>query len=447
MKNYKKYINIDKIKNLKEKISDFIKNKIDKRQKICIIAGIFLSILSIVFSESIFIKENSIKRNTYGGQNLEYSLKVKGIGRGEEEIKFTVSSRRYTTNEAGLKFDELFLKLPEYILGDNKSFDEIRSNLKLISYFSNEGIYADYLFKLDTSYKDDLYEKYRNVFLLDGKINNDILDEDDEIKGTLKIIFSCLTKDNSNIRYQSNPYILPLTIKHKILNQSEILLSNLKKQISAIDIDTITSPILSLPNQIKDTDIKISYIEKQNYTFLIIIAFSILIAILLPLNDKSKKNDAFKKRLKILQNEYYSFVTKIAIYIGAGETIKNALTRINKLSKNSLIKNESPLNKELEISIRKMDNGVSEDIALSDLSNRIGLRQYTKLFNILEQNRKNGSNDVRIALVGELSDAFKERKLSAKILGEEAQTKLIFPLIMMLGIILVIIMVPAITGI
>lgn len=442
-----KFLNTEKFKNIKEKLIFFIKNKIDKRQKLCILAGIFLSVLSILFNESIFIKDTSIKRNSYGGQNTEYSLRVKGIGNDEEEIKFTVSSRRYTAKEADEKFDELFLKLPELILEDNLSFDEIRSNLKLIGYFNKEGIYADYLFKLDSTYKDEIYEKYRNVFLLDGKINNEILDESDEIKGTLKIIFSCFTKDNNNIRYQSNPYIIPITIKPKILNQNEILLSSLIRQISIADIDTITSPILSLPKQINNTDIKISYKEKQNFTFLIILALSIIIAILLPLNDKSKKNDENKKRLKILQNEYYSFVTKIAIYVGAGETIKNALIRINTLSKYSTNKIESPLSKELEISIRKMDNGISEDIALSDLSNRIGLRQYTKLFNILEQNRKNGSNDVRIALNNELSDAFKERKLNAKILGEEAQTKLIFPLIMMLGIVLVIIMVPAITGI
>ena len=442
-----KYLNTKKFKNIKEKLIFFIKNKIDKRQKLCILAGIFLSVLSILFNESIFIKDTSIKRNSYGGQNTEYSLRVKGIGNDEEEIKFTVSSRRYTAKEADEKFNELFLKLPELILEDNLSFDEIRSNLKLIGYFNEEGIYADYLFKLDSTYKDEIYEKYRNVFLLDGKINNEILDESDEIKGTLKIIFSCFTKDNNNIRYQSNPYIIPITIKPKILNQNEILLSSLIRQISTADIDTITSPILSLPKQINNTDIKISYKEKQNFTFLIILALSIIITILLPLNDKSKKNDKKKKRLKILQNEYYSFVTKIAIYFGAGETIKNALIRINTLSKYSTNKIESPLSKELEISIRKMDNGISEDIALSDLSNRIGLRQYTKLFNILEQNRKNGSNDVRIALNNELSDAFKERKLNAKILGEEAQTKLIFPLIMMLGIVLVIIMVPAITGI
>ena len=43
----------------------------------------------------------------------------------------------------------------------------------------------------------------------------------------------------------------------------------------------------------------------------------------------------------------------------------------------------------------------------------------------------------------EVSDAFEERKNLAKKSGEEAGTKMLFPMMMMFGIIIVIIMVPA----
>ena len=436
---------LNKLKLSKYKLTKLISEKIDKKQKICLFVGIILSILSIIFNETIFVGKNEIMRNPYGNAGVEYTLEVKGLERANEEIKFNVSSRRYTKETADIEFDEIFLKLADYILLENSSYDEIRSNLNLIDYFSKEGIYADYLFKLDESYEEELYEKYRNIIQLNGIVNNEALNENEVISGNLKVIFSCFI-NNTDIRYSSDPYIIPLKIKSKILSTYERQKLNLIELIKKIDKDTIENQTIKLPDSLQDTGLKISYLEKPNYTFLLILFITILIAILLPLKEKSKKDDENKNRIKALTLEYYSFVTKLAIYIGAGETIKNALSRINNLYKFKMDKSDSYLNNELEVTLRKMNNGVNEETALSELSNRIGLRQYTKLFNILEQNRKNGSSDVKVALYNELNDAFKERKLNAKILGEEAQTKLIFPLIMMLGIVLIIIMVPAITG-
>ena len=430
---------------IKIKLAKFINEKIDKKQKICLLVGIVFSILSILFNETIFTSKNEIRRNPYGMGNTEYTLKVKGLDKTSDDITFNVSSRRYTKETANLKFNEIFLKLADYILLKNSSFDEIRSNLKLNNYFSKEGIYVDYLFKLDDTYEDDLYEKYRNILQLDGRVNNEALSESEVVTGKLKVIFSCFIND-SDIRYSSAPYIIPIKIKGKILSERERNKINLLELIKNIDRGTIENQTIKLPDTLAGTMLKISYLEKPNYTFLLLLFISILVAILLPLKDKSKKDEENKNRIRILTLEYYSFVTKLAIYISAGETVRNAFTRINRLYKTKVGESDNILNNELEITIRKMDNGVNEEIALSDLSNRIGLRQYTKLFNILEQNRKNGSSDVKIALYNELDDAFKERKLNAKILGEEAQTKLIFPLIMMLGIVLIIIMVPALTG-
>ena len=142
---------LNKLKLSKYKLTKLISDKIDKKQKICLFVGIILSILSIIFNETIFVGKNEIMRNPYGSAGVEYTLEVKGLEKANEEIKFNVSSRRYTKETADIEFDEIFLKLADYILLENSSYDEIRSNLNLIDYFSKEGIYADYLFKLDES--------------------------------------------------------------------------------------------------------------------------------------------------------------------------------------------------------------------------------------------------------------------------------------------------------
>ena len=72
-----------------------------------------------------------------------------------------------------------------------------------------------------------------------------------------------------------------------------------------------------------------------------------------------------------------------------------------------------------------------------------GLQQYMKLGSLLEQNRKNGSKNLRDTLKVEMAEAFEQRKHQARRLGEEAGTKLLLPLFMMLSIVMVMIAVPA----
>ena len=72
-----------------------------------------------------------------------------------------------------------------------------------------------------------------------------------------------------------------------------------------------------------------------------------------------------------------------------------------------------------------------------------GLQSYMKLGGLLEQNRKNGSKNLRNLLRTEMTDAFEQRKHQARRLGEEAGTKLLLPLFILLSVVMVMIAVPA----
>lgn len=68
---------------------------------------------------------------------------------------------------------------------------------------------------------------------------------------------------------------------------------------------------------------------------------------------------------------------------------------------------------------------------------------YNRLIRILIQNLRTGSRGICELLGQEATVALEERKALARKLGEEAGTKMLLPLIMMLGIVIAIIMVPA----
>ncbi len=61
----------------------------------------------------------------------------------------------------------------------------------------------------------------------------------------------------------------------------------------------------------------------------------------------------------------------------------------------------------------------------------------------LEQNRKNGSKNLRETLRLEMADAFEQRKHQAKRMGEKAGTKLLIPLFLLLAVVMAMITVPA----
>ena len=69
--------------------------------------------------------------------------------------------------------------------------------------------------------------------------------------------------------------------------------------------------------------------------------------------------------------------------------------------------------------------------------------QYMKFANLLVQNLRKGSNSILEALRREAGYALEDRKNMARKLGEEASTKLLLPMMLMLGIVMVLIIIPA----
>ena len=86
---------------------------------------------------------------------------------------------------------------------------------------------------------------------------------------------------------------------------------------------------------------------------------------------------------------------------------------------------------------------MAEGEAYRQFGRRGRLQPYLKLSGLLEQNRKAGTKNIRAIFQAEMADALEQRKNLARRLGEEAGTKLLLPLFLMLGIIMTMVMVPA----
>ena len=69
--------------------------------------------------------------------------------------------------------------------------------------------------------------------------------------------------------------------------------------------------------------------------------------------------------------------------------------------------------------------------------------EYKKCASLLSQNVQKGAGGMLAALNQEAVNAFEERKAVARKKGEEAQTRMLLPMIMMLVVVMILVMVPA----
>lgn len=146
------------------------------------------------------------------------------------------------------------------------------------------------------------------------------------------------------------------------------------------------------------------------------------------------------KRREQLLMEYPSFLARLTLLAGTGMPIRRIFVRLAGESR----KEDAPqIYQEVLKTVREMESGVTELNAYENFGQRCRLPQYKKCASLLSQNVRKGTGGLLGALNQEAENAFEERKALAKRKGEEAQTRLLLPMVMMLVVVMILVMVPA----
>ena len=146
-----------------------------------------------------------------------------------------------------------------------------------------------------------------------------------------------------------------------------------------------------------------------------------------------------KKRRRQLSIEFCEFLSVLILLINAGMNVYNGWERI------ALDKNKTGLfYDEVRNTYHEIISGKSEVEAYEDFAQRCKIPEITKFITIIIQNIKKGNEEMTIALRQQVSEGWSLRKNLAKVLGEEASTKLLLPMMLMFAGILLIVITPAI---
>lgn len=177
--------------------------------------------------------------------------------------------------------------------------------------------------------------------------------------------------------------------------------------------------------------------------FLIMAVFAAVGAVIYMAFEKDLTSGT-ERKTENMRTSYPKILRQLALYIGAGMTVKAAFTRI---AEDAPEKSGEFIFEEMKIACLEMKQGISETQVYERFGKRTGLAEYIRLSGLLSQNLKRGNPGFTSRLREEAYQSMHERVLESRKAGEKAQTKLLAPMMMMLAVVMVMIMMPALTGI
>ncbi len=150
-------------------------------------------------------------------------------------------------------------------------------------------------------------------------------------------------------------------------------------------------------------------------------------------------HDKAEKRRRQIQYDFPDFLNKLVLLMGAGMTAGRAMDRIQGESGK-----DSPFYRELAAALSDIRGGKPEHQAYEAFAGRCKVPEVAKFVSVLLQNLRKGSEETVAILRLQSVECWEMRKNAAKRLGEEASTKLLLPLMLMLVAILMIVTAPAV---
>lgn len=339
-------------------------------------------------------------------------------GENRRSFRVEVEPRELTREEAESYFDAFLADADKFILGRNEDLGHVMFDMVLRENYENMPLQAVW-----ESDRPDLLDS-------DGTVQ--------EVSGELDVELTVTLKCGAYSRTEP----LHVTLVPPVLSQEEKDYREMQQFLSLAEEDSRVEESFRLPEIWKGKSITWT-LETKDYSVLIWIAAPVVALSIFLMSDRDLHAKLEKKREQ-MHREYPDIVHRLALYVGAGMTIRGAF---QKMSRDYVRKEKKggakPGYEELLYTCRELETGVPERTAYEHFGRRTGLREYIKLCTLLGQNLKRGNSALLERLHEEAENASQETLLQVRKTGEEAGTKILVPMVMMLGVVMVMILVPA----
>lgn len=414
---------------ISKRINTYYMSKL-KYSMYIIIIGIFVAVaIYINANKQSIISDGLIQRNTYMMGDKNITLKYKSDVIEDGDISFNVSERKYTDEELNDMYPEFEDELIKKIIGKNESADYVTSDLCFTKTLSG------YPFKI--KYKTDK----PSILTSDGIIKQDNLHNYPNAQNNIGV----KVKITSNISYENfeQELVFYVCIYENKLSDSELFIKTLNESLAVENDYTKESEYYVLPKTINGQ--RISFYEPKDMTAIYLGFASLIVAILIYFLKDQELEKAVKHREDEFRYEYPRLINKFTLFYNAGMPVKSIWIKICKeyLDEKKHHADRKYLYEEMLFTLKNIENGMREVDAYDDFAKRINLNEYSVFINLIIQAVQLGKKDLVEKMKTECENAFIERKNNAKRLLEEAGTKMLVPMFMMLAVVFIIILFPA----
>ncbi|MGI6095213.1 MAG: type II secretion system F family protein [Lachnospiraceae bacterium] len=172
---------------------------------------------------------------------------------------------------------------------------------------------------------------------------------------------------------------------------------------------------------------------------------AVLVVLLLFMRKKERESRRREQKREEMILDYPDIVSQMILFLGAGMTVRGVLEKMaaDYQKKRKETGKRRYIYEEILITCREMERGITEEEAYRRMGNRIQIPRYRTFTTLLVQHLKKGNHQLQEILEREAAQTLEERKRRARIYGEQAVTKMLFPMVFMLLDVLVILLVPA----
>ncbi|MBO5508830.1 MAG: type II secretion system F family protein [Lachnospiraceae bacterium] len=389
-----------------------------KKMTVCISIIFLINILSIgytVIYRENRDSENNIVRQAYDGNVEKYNLILKAADK-EEIYTLNVFPVEYTKSEFDKQADLVFEGLCNEILGENTDTKHISTDL-ILPETDTSGLFII-----------NWTSNHPEILSTSGRLNNLNISEGIEVELCVSIEYREFKKEYSMVLYVEPYKVGELSVTDTV---SEIL----------VELEEVgrTKRELQLPGEIDGVNVSVVKEQDNTQSKLLIIGLCLCIAYICTAYGKIREKS---RRIEVeLVDSYVGFIDSLGLLIESGMTVKGALFYLS--GSDDICEK---ISKELKYAINMIDTGYEETYVYNLLGERLGIKIYSKLFNEIIHSVKKGNNNVRTVLNNYGYEAEQICRENIKKKGEQASTKLLIPMFMLLIIILLILVLPAILG-
>lgn len=411
--------------------ADYYMKKLSLSFAVVFVGTLFGMLVKYNSQSSILLdEEGRIPRGDYRKGSVRIQLKADCVEDGADSFQVEVAPVLLTEMEVQDLSEELWNRLPEYILGENEALDRVSCDLTL------EESYGEYPFLLEwKSRSPAIVGSTGRVYSRETAVS---------VEMEVKMCYEEFVREETLLIKVIPPALTPWEQERAELE--ELLLQS--------EQGSRREEVWSLPEEWKGERVSWQQ-EVEDYSMLLWILTIVTTVSVYIMSDQDLHKQQ-EQRKKQMQRDYPDIVHKLVLYAGAGMTTRGAFQKIagdyerKKAGTERRAGKEKgsgaeirPAYEEMLYACRELHSGVSEASAYEHFGKRTGLQEYIRLSTLLAQNLKKGNSALLERLREEAARAGEEKLQGCKRLGEEAGTKLLVPMVLMLLVVMVMIMIPA----